>query len=648
MTRQRIADLIAILGGIGVLLGTVFLLVHVAGDARLYEVSEDSGFRFIHQIAALGWLLLALGGGLSLILAWLLSRAGEGARAEEERRRQAAEKRAEAAQAALEEKKLRAEEADGARERAERSRQVEREWNRELRERLGRLYSERRFLTDMEDVRSLVLHTAISLLDAEKGLLLERVDDSDELRVCRAEGFDNDPDDARLVRRFAREVVDRDTILREDSLDDDPEATAADREVDNLVAIPLYIADQFGGVVVAANREGGFHEHDDQVLLALGDHASAVLDNSKLQADLRSSYLGSVRMLAEAIEAKDSSLRGHAEDVLGYVMAVAEQLDLDEEQRENLLFGSLLHDVGKIGISERILAKPGPLTAEERSVIELHPRIGYQLVQQVPGLRGVGLAVLHHHERWDGNGYPGGLSGDEIPLAGRIVAIADSFDAMTTDRPYRKGMSLEGACAELERCAGTQFDPDIVKLFLEEVRKRPPEDGESGVLALALEDPELAHRSRGQGLVGGAAAALSDPLTLLYARRWFDAALTAAAPAAVMRNEPFTVVMIDLAALEDLNRTEGLDAGDGALIAAAGAASRAAALLNGSACRFSGARLALLVPAVGEGLEAGLLLLGDELDALPGGGRCAAATWVPGDTGHDVLSRARGAFSIAS
>jgi HD-GYP domain-containing protein (c-di-GMP phosphodiesterase class II) len=129
------------------------------------------------------------------------------------------------------------------------------------------------------------------------------------------------------------------------------------------------------------------------------------------------------------------------------------------------VFGSLLHDLGKIGISERILLKPAALTPEERGVIELHPRIGHRLVERVEALEPIADAILHHHERWDGGGYPDGLAGEDISLEARIICVADSFSAMTADRPYRRRMPLDEACAELERCAGTQFDPRVVDAF---------------------------------------------------------------------------------------------------------------------------------------------------------------------------------------
>ena len=177
-----------------------------------------------------------------------------------------------------------------------------------------------------------------------------------------------------------------------------------------------------------------------------------------------------VRLMADAIEAKDASLRLHSDEVAGFAGSVARRLDLEPPRREELLIASLLHDVGKIGISQRILLKPGALTPEERAAIELHPRIGFQLLEHVSALHPIGPAVLHHHERFDGHGYPAGLSGEDIPLEARVICVADSFSAMTSDRPYRSALEPGDACAELERCAGTQFDPWVVRLFVEEVR----------------------------------------------------------------------------------------------------------------------------------------------------------------------------------
>ncbi|MBW3593088.1 MAG: HD domain-containing protein, partial [Actinobacteria bacterium] len=365
-----------------------------------------------------------------------------------------------------------------ARERAEQSRREEKEWALHLRREVTQLQAARGAIGDTSDVRELVLRTAIELVGAEKGLLLSRDDldaDGDLDLVCH-HGFESDPTHSAVAQRFAGVVIQRnETVRQEDEVEIAPERrTPADAEIRNLLAIPIYMVEKFSGVVVLVNKPGGFRDYDDDVLLALGDHAGAVLQNERLREDLRSSYVSTVRVLADAIEAKDRFLRGHADEVAEYVAAVAERLGIDGRRRDELVYSSLLHDVGKLGISERILMKPAELTPEERSIVQLHPRIGYRLIQQVPALRATEMAILHHHERWDGDGYPAGLRAEEIPMEARIIAVADAFSAMTADRPYKGRMSLEEACAELARCAGTQFDPAVVGLFVEEVRRRPP------------------------------------------------------------------------------------------------------------------------------------------------------------------------------
>src|SRR3954451_20994659 len=216
----------------------------------------------------------------------------------------------------------------------------------------------------------------------------------------------------------------------------------------------------------------------------------------------RSARIATVRLLAQALEEKDPYLRGHSDEVSSYAASVADRMGMDDEAHDRLVLGSLLHDVGKLAIGERILLKPAELTPEERSIVEEHSAIGSRIVEHVPGLAEIAPAVLHHHERWDGRGYPHGLRGDSIPLEARIIAVADSFSAMTADRPYRRRMTLDDACAELERCAGTQFDPDVVEAFVREVRKRPPSGGEHPLEA-ALNHPDVAQRRDGTETVLG-------------------------------------------------------------------------------------------------------------------------------------------------
>jgi len=154
-----------------------------------------------------------------------------------------------------------------------------------------------------------------------------------------------------------------------------------------------------------------------------------------------------------------------------YSHLIARGLGLSCEEIDKLRLASLLHDIGKIGIKEDILLKPGSLTEEEMKIIRQHPVIGEKILKSIEEIKEILPAIRNHHERWDGKGYPDGLAQQQIELIGRIITVADSFDAMTTDRPYRKKMDYEQAARELVRCSGTQFDPEIVKVFLKELKK---------------------------------------------------------------------------------------------------------------------------------------------------------------------------------
>jgi diguanylate cyclase (GGDEF)-like protein len=176
--------------------------------------------------------------------------------------------------------------------------------------------------------------------------------------------------------------------------------------------------------------------------------------------------------LAKAVDARDAYTGSHSERVSDFAARVATKLGLDAEQVELTRLAGSLHDLGKLAIPEEILRKPGELTDSERLVLERHPQIGFRMLDSL-GVDPVADVVLHHHERWDGDGYPDGLYGEEIPLGARIIFVADAFDAMTSDRVYRPRRSHEEALAELRRCAGTQFDPSIVAAFSEEVEDAP-------------------------------------------------------------------------------------------------------------------------------------------------------------------------------
>ncbi|MGQ0617785.1 MAG: HD-GYP domain-containing protein [Acidimicrobiia bacterium] len=179
---------------------------------------------------------------------------------------------------------------------------------------------------------------------------------------------------------------------------------------------------------------------------------------------LRTSYLETVRSMAYVVEAKDAYTGQHLERCRVYAQALMAAVGVEGDYPD-AEYGFLLHDVGKVGVPERILNKPGPLTAAEWRVMRTHPTIGFQILQGIPNMDAAASVVRCHHEMWDGNGYPERLRGEQIPLPARVFQVVDAFDAMTTDRPYRASLGVDRAAAEIARMAGTQFDPGVCAVF---------------------------------------------------------------------------------------------------------------------------------------------------------------------------------------
>jgi HD-GYP domain-containing protein (c-di-GMP phosphodiesterase class II) len=182
--------------------------------------------------------------------------------------------------------------------------------------------------------------------------------------------------------------------------------------------------------------------------------------------ELRRSYMATVRALCNAVEARDAYTGKHAERVSAYGMAVARAVDAPFADDPDVEFGFLLHDVGKVAVPDAILWKPEPLTTKERALMEQHPVVGWDILREIDFLGEAKLVVRHHHERWDGSGYPDRLEGDRIPLAARVFAVADVLDALTTLRPYRSPSPLSDARDMIQDAAGSQFDPEVVDAFL--------------------------------------------------------------------------------------------------------------------------------------------------------------------------------------
>jgi HD-GYP domain-containing protein (c-di-GMP phosphodiesterase class II)/anti-sigma regulatory factor (Ser/Thr protein kinase) len=203
-----------------------------------------------------------------------------------------------------------------------------------------------------------------------------------------------------------------------------------------------------------------------QQLVAVGDFRAAHREALALTERLDRGYLETISALARAVEARDDYTGGHVERVRQHSLRIAQGRGLTDSTLRQLEFGAVLHDVGKIGVPDAILGKRGPLDPAEWTFMRHHPEIGRRVLEGISFLTEALDAVACHHERWDGGGYPAGLGGDAIPLFGRIVAVADAYDAMTSDRPYRLGIPADLALAEIEHCRGTQFDPDLAAAFL--------------------------------------------------------------------------------------------------------------------------------------------------------------------------------------
>jgi putative nucleotidyltransferase with HDIG domain len=221
-----------------------------------------------------------------------------------------------------------------------------------------------------------------------------------------------------------------------------------------------------GATVIVFEEDNDFiRQKTLRLLHILVDFFSLSLENAYLLNNLKSAYFYTIKAITNSIEARDPYTRGHSERVTRFSKAIAEELNWDKNEIELIDWGGMLHDVGKIGISDSILNKPGKLTDDEYNAIKLHPLIGTQIIKNISFLEPVVPYILEHHERFDGKGYPRGVAGKNISIKGRLLAVADSFDAITTIRPYKKALKPENALKEILRNEGTQFDPEIVQAF---------------------------------------------------------------------------------------------------------------------------------------------------------------------------------------
>jgi HD-GYP domain-containing protein (c-di-GMP phosphodiesterase class II) len=240
--------------------------------------------------------------------------------------------------------------------------------------------------------------------------------------------------------------------------------TAAKR----FVCVPLKRDQRSLGVMIALDKNDSteFNSVDLKLLNNVGSQCSIFLENAALYQDMQGLFMGILHALTRSIDAKDAYTRGHSQRVAELSRALAVKIGLPEEQCERIYLSGLLHDVGKIGVPEAVLTKPGRLTDAEFDAIKKHPEIGAQILGNIKQLQDILPGVLYHHERWDGTGYPHQFAGEQIPLMGRIICVADCFDAMSSTRTYRPALPLETVLAEIQRCGGAQFDPALANVFV--------------------------------------------------------------------------------------------------------------------------------------------------------------------------------------
>ncbi len=246
-----------------------------------------------------------------------------------------------------------------------------------------------------------------------------------------------------------------------------PENTSNQKSNGCYLMVPFKIREEILGVLCVASSDIDYKSAHEYLFLLhiLAERANLTIENILLYDSLFMNLHATLRALVRSLEAKDPYTKRHSERVTQWAVQIANAMNCSEEEIESLTFAGHLHDIGKIGIRDQILMKPGKLTSEEYEIIKTHPVIGAEIVGHLGLLRTETLIIRHHHERWDGKGYPDGLKEKEIPKLSRILAVADTYDAMTSRRPYRKAMPEEFAYQEIKKNSGTQFDPQVVEVF---------------------------------------------------------------------------------------------------------------------------------------------------------------------------------------
>jgi response regulator RpfG family c-di-GMP phosphodiesterase len=254
-----------------------------------------------------------------------------------------------------------------------------------------------------------------------------------------------------------------------------------ERQVSSLALVPLKVRDRLLGWIAAVSLTANkrFDEGQRKLLSIVASRAAAAIENARLYEDLQATFQQTIQGLAKTIDKMDRYTSGHSERVANYACALARWLGLPDDLIGIVRHSALMHDIGKIGCVMN-LNKPGKLTLDEYEIFKRHPVYGREILDPIRFLQPVLPGVYLHHERWDGRGYPLGLSGKDIPLIARIIAVADTYDAMTSDRAYRRALPHEVTVSEIEHCSGSQFDPDVASVFVEHIEEHREAARETG------------------------------------------------------------------------------------------------------------------------------------------------------------------------
>lgn len=279
-------------------------------------------------------------------------------------------------------------------------------------------------------------------------------------------------------------VKKKEAILSNDALLDERRSSLksiGSKKVCCAMCAPLITRRKVLGLIYvdSTRASNGFSGNELSLLSAMATKAGVTVENARLYDDLRGLFYNTVETLIRALQARDPYTSGHSTRVSRYCLLMADKLEFSTKTKHSVYLASMLHDIGKIGISDNVLQHPGKLTEDEWEIIREHPQLGASMIQMLGEMHPIVPLILHHHEAYDGSGYPAGIKGENIPLISRIIAVADTFDAMTSDRPYRERRSKYEAIAELKNCSGQKYDPEIVQVFLEvleEISSKPKKE----------------------------------------------------------------------------------------------------------------------------------------------------------------------------